>query len=192
MGAGANDEGALKELLTALGEHLKGRGLEESIVVVGGAALCLRGLVPRTTRDVDVIATTDRLGETWERPELSEALLALVARVARDFAVDEDWLNAVIGQQWVTGLPPFITEGVDWLSFGGLQVGLAGRRTLIALKLFAEVDRVPNSVHLQDLFALAPTDGELEEAHQWVLTQDASSSFPEVVLEVVDRVRSAR
>lgn len=113
MSGHEKDQDALRELLGALGAHLKARGLEESIVVVGGAALSLRGLVSRTTRDVDVIATTDWDRQTWSCPDLSEELGVLVARVARDFGADEDWLNAVIGQQWVTGLPPLVREGVE-------------------------------------------------------------------------------
>lgn len=75
---------------------------------------------------------------------------------------------------------------------GGLQVGLVGRRTLIALKLFAAVDPSPRSVHAQDLIALWPSDEELTEATAWVETQDASEHFPALVAEMVEHVRSRR
>jgi hypothetical protein len=71
-------------------------------------------------------------------------------------------------------------------------VGLAGRRTLIALKLFAAADLSPRSVHAQDLVALAPSNAELEDAAAWVVTQDASTEFPRIVQEIVDHVRARR
>jgi hypothetical protein len=39
---------------------------------------------------------------------------------------------------------------------------------------------------------LAPSDGELDEAATWVLTQDASPLFPRFVSEVLDDIRSHR
>ena len=38
------------------------------------------------------------------------------------------------------------------------------RSALLALKLFAAVDRGPRSVHMQDLLALRPTSLELKDA----------------------------
>jgi hypothetical protein len=99
-----------------------------------------------------------------------------------------------MGQElpWVHGLPPWIPEDLTWRPFGNLQVGLAGPRTLIALKLFAAVDAGPRSVHLQDLLALAPTDAELEESRRWVATQDANEEFPSMISEVIEYVRRNR
>jgi hypothetical protein len=71
-------------------------------------------------------------------------------------------------------------------------VGLAGRRTLIALKLFATVDQSTRSVHAQDLVTLAPTDAELEDAAQWVALQDASPEFPRLINGVIEHVRARR
>jgi hypothetical protein len=81
---------------------------------------------------------------------------------------------------------------ITWRRYGGLHVGLVGRRTLIALKLFAAVDQSVRSVHAQDLLALRPSDAELEAAAAWVVTQDASDSFPRLVAEVVEHVRAHR
>ncbi|NBC19387.1 MAG: hypothetical protein GVY18_18940 [Bacteroidetes bacterium] len=68
-------------------------------------------------------------------------------------------------------------------------MGLAGRRTLLALKLFAAVDQGPESVHVQDLVALRPTEAELEEAASWVRAQDAAPEFASMTREVVRYVR---
>ncbi len=186
------DDQVLRQLLAAVGSHLRGGGQTASIVIVGGAVLCLRGWVSRTTSDVDVIATTSPNRADWSPPEFPPALVAAAVCVARDFNVDEDWLNAVIGEQWKTGLPDDIEDDVEWLEFGALSVGLVGRQTLITLKLIAAVDQGAKSVHFQDLVALAPRDDELEQARTWVCGQDSSPLFPDLVEEAICHVRNSR
>lgn len=119
----------------------------------------------------------------------SKALETVLTAVARDFDLPADWLNAVIGAQWELSLPPRLKEDLTWRTYGGLRVGLAGRRTLLALKLFAAVDQGPESVHVQDLVALRPTEAELEEAASWVRAQDAAPEFASMTREVVRYVR---
>jgi len=84
--------------------------------------------------------------------------------------------------------PEWLPDEIDWVQFGGLEVGFAGRRSLIALKLFAAVDRGPESVHYQDLLALAPTVAELESAADWVVGQDAGGEFPQLLKQVLRHV----
>lgn len=184
----------LRDLLSAVGELLEAEGETASIVVVGGASLCLRGIVERTTDDVDVIARADpsEEGKRVElvRPDpLPEALRDAVARVGRDYGLDPHWLNTEIADQWKTGLPPSLETSLTWRRFGGLRVGIAGRQSLIALKLFAAVDQGPESVHYQDLLALAPTDEELQGAAEWITSQDPYPSIETHVEQVIDHVR---
>jgi hypothetical protein len=178
-------------LLDAVGAHLQAGGVHVAIVVVGGAALALRGWVPRTTQDVDVIALSDP-GGRLARPRFPAALVRAVERVARDFNLPDDWLNAAVGAQWHVGLPDGLADDLEWRVFRGLRVGLAGRATLIALKLFAAVDKGPGSVHLQDLVVLAPSDQEFVVASAWVRTHDIAPEWPRLVEEVVDHVRAQR
>ncbi len=185
------DAERMAHLLAAVGAHLEAEAAAVSIVVVGGAALALRGWVPRTTQDVDVIALADVSGGLAP-PRLPESLLRAVARVARDFNLPDHWLNAVVGAQWRAGLPDGLASDLEWRSFHALRVGLAGRATLLALKLFAAVDKGPASVHCQDVLVLAPSDDELARAQAWVLTQDMAPEWPKLVKEVVDHVRAHR
>lgn len=62
------------------------------LVVCGGSALILTGAVPRTTKDVDVVALmeNDRLSSPQPLPE---DLLQAVREVAADEDLMEDWLN---------------------------------------------------------------------------------------------------
>jgi len=190
------DVSLITRALDAVGELLEEEGEEVAIVVVGGTALNLLGVVERATFDVDVIARAEGLtaGTLLLRPAspLPEALNRAAARVARDFGLDPSWMNSEVSAQWSQGLPPITLEETTWRTFGGLTVGLAGRRPMVALKLFAAVDRGPRSVHLQDLLILAPTDEELDQAADWVKRQDASPNFAGMVEEVIRHVRQRR
>jgi hypothetical protein len=130
-----------------------------------------------------------RLSRAEPFPEL---LRRAIHTVARDFGLPEDWMNAEVGAQWVQGLPPWIVNDITWRAYGNLDVGLVGRRTLIALKLFAAVDSGPGSVHVQDLFALAATEAEIEESQHWVMTQDAYAGFTSMIGQVIEHVRRER
>jgi hypothetical protein len=189
------DSEHLLEALRACGDLLEAEGQRVRVVVVGGASLNLLGLVQRSTADVDVIARAELHGRrlTLVRAEpFPTALNRAIERVARDLGLPPDWLNAEIGMQWSQGLPPGIEDDLTWHTFGGLEVGLAGRRTLVALKLFAAADRGPRSVHLQDLIALRPTDDELASAQAWVSGQDAAPEFQQILRQVVEHVRGNR
>lgn len=179
---------AAGDLLQTVGEHVA--------IVVGGATMNLLGIVRRSTSDVDVIARADRdeAGDLHlsQAEPFPESLRAAIRTVARDFGLPSDWMNAEVGAQWVQGLPPWILDDITWRAYGNLDVGLVGRRTLIALKLFAAVDSGPASVHAQDLLALAPTDVELQEAREWVMTQDAYEGFTTMISQVIEYVRRQR
>lgn len=185
----------LDEVLHAVGDLLEAESQELGIVVVGGASLNLMGFVLRATDDIDVIAMAQR----GARPKdvrlspppqpLPDVLQRAIETVARDFGLHPDWMNTEIAAQWNQGLPPWLADDLTWRRYGGLEVGLAGRRTLVALKLFAAVDQGPRSVHYQDLVALAPAPEELRDAAVWVRTQDATTEFEEMVDQVIDHVQ---
>lgn len=188
------DSNQLREVLSAVGELLEAEGQAVSIVIVGGASLNLSGLVDRATDDVDVIARVEKAeGEpTLIRPDpMPEALENAVQRVARDFGLPPGWLNTAVGNQWQTSLPPSLKQDLTWHRFGGLRVGVAGRRPLIALKLLAAVDQGgKSSVHYQDLVRLDPTDEELEEARVWAESEDPSPIVADHIEQVIRHVRN--
>ncbi len=186
---------AIERGLAAVGEILANEGVEVGVVIVGGTALNLLGIVERTTNDVDVLAVLggedDTTGVTLAPPDpLPEPLDRAIARVATDFQMSSDWMNTVVGLQWQTGLPPGLAGRLRWRRYGGLRVGLADRYDLIFLKLYAAADSEgPASVHTQDLLALRPSEGELRSAVAWVRGQDPTAAFARILEEVVAYVR---
>ncbi len=187
----------LEAALRALGELLAVADEPAAVVVVGGATLNLLGVVRRATNDVDVIARASRDATGTLRLERAEpfppGLTRGIRTVARDFGLSEDWMNAAVEAQWATGLPPGLLEDTTWRNYGGgLDLGLVGRRTLIALKLFTAADGGRLSVHLQDLRALSPTSSELESAAVWVRAQDAAPEWTSIVQDVSRHVKRDR
>lgn len=183
----------VRRLLGALGELLQAKGISVRILIVGGASLNLAGWIPpRSTDDVDVLARHGEGPDPLADPAtLPSGFFEAVRTVARDFRVSDDWLNTEVAQQWSTGLPPGADRGIRWERFDSLGVGLAGRQTMVTLKLFAAADRGVESVHFQDLVALEPSEEELDDAREWVSEQDANPDWPGHVQEVLDDVRRA-
>lgn len=178
--------------LQRVGELLAAAGERYAIVIVGGAALNLLGVVNRATTDVDILAFAHggRLAPP-PRP-IPDALAAAIRSVARDMGLAENWLNTGPALQWKQGLPRGLASRIKWRRFAALRVGIVGRTDLIRFKLYAAADGHPADRHVQDLMVLDPTGAELRAAARWVKTQDAGPAFPSLVDQVVAHVRSQR
>lgn len=194
---------AIDEALDRVGQLLAARRSPQAIVILGGAALNLLGIVERATTDVDIVATadapvTEHEGAAAAHPRhiysppqpLPTALTDAARIVARDFDLPDDWLNSGPALQWRAGLPPGLERRVHWRRYSALWVGLVDRYDLIFFKLFAATDASgPRSVHYRDLAALQPTRTELTEAAAWVRRQDASPAFADIFEQVLAYVR---
>ena len=173
----------IERALQAVGELLEAEGHRVGIVVLGGAALNLLGVVQRATHDVDVVALgTPRRGtepaSLRRADELPGPLARAASRAARDLGLAPDWLNAGPASQWDTGFPPGMGDRLEWRQYGWLDVGVVHAKDLTFFKLYAAADDVgPESVHVQDLLALRPTLEGLDDAAAWARSQDPSPAF---------------
>ena len=192
------DIARLERALRRVGEILEAEGSDYAVTIIGGAALTLHGWIHRTTDDADILtmATASPPHTLFEAPDpLPAPLRAAIEIVARDLGLKREWLNRGPARQWKTGLPPGLAKRVVWKKYAGLQVGLAGRIDLIALKIFAEVDRgnlMGRGLDHSDLAQLNATDDELDWAAGWVKTQDQGPQFPGMVEQVVANVKRER
>jgi hypothetical protein len=174
----------LDVLLGALAEQLRSLGDPLEIVVIGGSALTALGLVRRATRDVDLLAIAQN-GELRPAEPLPDSLRTARDRVARDFELDENWLNAGPTDLLTWGLPTgFMTRVVTRCYGQALTVHFAGRVDQIHFKLFAVVDQAGGR-HEADLRALHPTTEELIVAARWSVTQDPSPGYRMVLINVL-------
>jgi hypothetical protein len=184
------ESSTLTEVLSALDRQIGHcDGARIGLVVCGGAALLALGLVSRTTRDVDVLATATgtRSGVTVQRiGAFPDWLRRAAARVARDFGLPENWLNSEPAAQLELGLPGGLESRLTRKVYGRfLTIYFIGRLDQIHFKLYAAVDR--DDYHTQDLWALSPTSAELIQAAHWVLTQDVSAVFKLTLLDFLKK-----
>lgn len=178
------DRDQIDTIFRALAEQLKAEGVDSmELVVCGGAALNVLGLVSRRTQDVDIVAIAkkDSTGqivlEITDR--LDDALLRAARKVQKDFDLKEDWLNAKTALVIHFGLPTGLMKRVETRRYqDNLIIHFIGRYDQIHFKLFAAFDSEGRrSAHLGDLLALNPEMEEIEAAARWILTRDASDFY---------------
>ncbi len=172
---------AIAELLRALGQRLELARTPVELVVIGGSALTILGLVERPTRDVDVVALMEG-GVLRDAKPLPPALVEAKDAVAADFGVSDGWLNAGPSDLLEWGLPDGFVDRLERREFGpSLSIHLASRYDQIHFKLYALTDQ-GSGRHEDDLRALAPTRDELLAAAAWARTQDPSEGFNEMLV----------
>jgi hypothetical protein len=146
------------------------------------------GLVIRTTRDVDVLGTVleTQNGLSIQRiTRFPEWLVEAADRVGRDFDLPENWLNLGPASQVGSGLPEGFEKRLVKGVYGHfLSVYFISRLDQIHFKLYAAVDQ--DDYHVQDLFALKPTEDEIEMAANWVVTQDVSEVFKALLKDFLE------
>jgi hypothetical protein len=158
------------------------------ICVIGVAALNALGLVPRPTKDVDVVAMGSRRGNalalTKSRP-LPSVLLDSAAAVAGQFQIEADWLNAGCADLIDHGLPQGFEARLEARAYGPiLTVHFASRLDQICFKTYAAADTTGR--HLTDLVALKPTEAEIRFALEWVARQDDSGGLQMQLTELLE------
>lgn len=152
-----------------------------NLVVCGGTALAATGLVPRMTKDVDIVALVDDEGDLLDPAPLPQALVREAHEVALDLGLPKDWLNngpsSGDGGLFRLGLPDGFVERLTWMAIGKkLTVSFISRYDQIHFKLYAAVDQ-SGSYHAADLRELQPTDEELLAAAGWTRSHDPSDGY---------------
>jgi hypothetical protein len=174
------DSSKLGRALESLGIRLaENRAAPVEIVVCGGSALILVGLVARTTRDVDIVALM-RDGALVSPDPLPESLRRAAREVAEDLGLAPGWLNngpsRGEGGLFQMGLPDGLAVRLRSKRYGcALTVHFTDRFDQIHFKLYAAVDR--GGYHIDDLHTLAPSPSELETAARWAMSHDVSEGF---------------
>ena len=174
------DRTALDLAMRSLAIRLEENGSDRvEMVVCGGSALILTGMVPRTTKDVGIVALI-RSGALISPAPLPRALCQAAQEVAEDLALDQNWLNngpsRGEGGLFQMGLPDGFADRLTSETHGDhLVVHFVGRLDQIYFKLYASVDR--GGYHIEDLRSLEPTSDELEAACRWCMTHDVSDGF---------------
>lgn len=153
------------------------------LVVCGGSALIATGLIPRTTRDVDIVALMNA-GKLAESEPLPEYLLRAAANVGHFLHLPSGWLNNGPASQFRMGFPAGFQKRLLKVEIGEkLIIYYISRIDQIFFKMYASADR--GGYHVSDLKALNPTEKELYHAAQWCMTQDVSQEFRLVLKDML-------
>jgi len=173
------------EALAALGRKLETRGTESiSLLICGGSALNISGLLSRATEDVDVLAGTNA-NKPWR--EMPNWLFECAEEVAKDLHLEARWLNDAAASVAAMGLPAGILSRATKRSCGKLlEIATASRMDLIALKCFAALDPKVGAKHLGDLVDLNPKPEEMSFACDWLLDRPTSAEFRAAVRQLCD------
>jgi hypothetical protein len=188
------DPTQLERALETVSIRLRDNGARpQEIVVCGGSALILSGVVARTTRDVDIVALASSRGLLSPDP-LPKELQRAAAEAAEDLGLDDGWLNndpsRGKGGLFQMGLPEGLQDRWHTRCYGShLTVHLIGRLDQIHFKLYAAVDR--GGYHVEDLLALQPTSGELVAAARWATSHDVSEEFVSIAKETLRSIGHA-
>jgi hypothetical protein len=161
---------------------------EYALLICGGSALNLAGLVDRPTRDVDVLGLVKGAKETSVVAEpLPEEVSRAAHLVATDLNLPSDWLNDSALAVHRLGLPTGILQRSQRLEFGPcLTVYVIGRQDQAALKLYAALDHQKGRRHLEDLAAIDPTAAEMRFAIQWLLDRKTSQGFRKAICKICE------
>jgi len=174
------DTQQIEEALSRTGRRLALADAGEfGLLICGGSALQLAGIIQRPTRDVDVLGLVKGAAPAVVAAEPLPAEVTRAAElVAGDLGLPSDWLNDAALDVQRLGLPPGILERARRLDFGPcLTVFVIGRQDQVALKLYAAIDREKGPRHLEDLEAIQPTKAEMEAAVGWLLDRETSPQF---------------
>lgn len=169
--------------LAALGRKLDEEGTDPvSLLICGAAALNISGLLARITADVDVLGDLNEKGGLGEMPEW---IFPIVEEVAEDLGLERRWLNDAATSVTALGLPSGILSRAARQRFGQkLEVAIASRLDLIALKCFAALNPDVGEKHLGDLVDLNPTPEEMAFAGMWLLDRPTSPQFRKVIRQL--------
>jgi hypothetical protein len=179
----------IQDALSRVGRHLAlADAGEYALLICGGSALNLAGLVDRPTRDVDVLGLVRGTEEALVVAELLPEEVSRAAQlVAADLSLPADWLNDSALAVHQLGLPAGILQRAHPWRFGPcLTVYVIGRKDQVALKLYAALDRQKGQRHFRDLDTIEATPAEMEFAVHWLLDRKTSPEFRKAIRKIVE------
>ena len=190
------DKESIEEVLHAFAEHLAEDGVHHlELVVCGGAALNILGLIHRGTRDVDVVAIVerDKHGQAiLQIPSaLDESIKKAILRIHKDFNLEENWFNIQTGALFTSlHFPKGILERTIKREFGNnVIIHFLDRYDQIHFKLYAALDNeTRRAVHLSDLLALSPSETEICEAAKWLLTRPSGEFYKHALQNLLEQI----
>jgi len=186
------DKTRIDQALTLLDARLRRNdAATQRLVICGGSALIIAGIVSRTTKDFDIVALMDQSEHLIEPVPLPQELLTAAKEIAPFLEVDDAWLNngpsRGEGGLFQLGLPDGLASRLTRQVVGShLTVYWIGRLDQICFKLDAAADQ--GGRHLVDLRALKPSENDLEFAARWATGNNVSAEYKWLLVELIKQL----
>ncbi len=179
----------IEHALAVLGRRMALDGAPDmEVLCCGASALCVLGLLSRSTMDVDVLGVVARDLDLDPCEVFPMEMERAIANVGLELGLADDWFNGSASRLLERGVPAGTLERplAHRRTFGPcLTVRFLDRRDQVALKLFAAMDPVDGIRHLKDLEEISPEVEEISHALEWMEEWESSSAFRTKLKEIV-------
>jgi hypothetical protein len=136
------------------------------VLCCGASALCVLGLLSRSTMDVDVLGVVVRDLDLEPCEVFPGEMERAIANAGLELGLDEDWFNGSASRLLERGVPE-----------GTLERSLAHRRSFGPCLTIRFLDPVDGVRHLKDLEEISPDAGEISHALRWIRGWVSSDAF---------------
>jgi hypothetical protein len=171
----------IEHALAVLGRRMALDGAPDmEVLCCGASALCILGLLTRSTMDVDVLGVVVRDRDLDPCEVFPEEMERAIANAGLELGLADDWFNGSASRLLERGVPKGTLERslAHRRSFGPcLKVRFLDRKDQVALKLFAAMDPIDGVRHLKDLEEIMPDAGEISHALEWMGGWNSSAAF---------------
>ncbi len=171
----------IEHALTVPGRRMALDGAPDmEVLCCGASALCVLGLLSRSTMDVDVLGVVVQDRDLCACEVFPEEMERAIANAGLELGLAEDWFNGSASRLLERGVPEGALERAlaHRKSFGPcLTVRFLDRKDQVALKLFASMDPVDGIRHLKDLEEISPAPEEIIHALRWMGDWKSSDAF---------------
>ena len=185
-----NRKEEIEGALTTLSRRMALSGAEDlQILCCGASALCVLGLLSRSTMDVDVLGIVSDETDVVPCKNFSAEMQRAIAESGRELGLPDDWFNGSASILLQRSLPTGTIERSrkHRREFGPcLVVFFLDRMDQVALKLFASMDPRDGQRHLRDLEEIAPTRDEIHHAVAWMSSWKTNEAFRERLAYLVE------
>ena len=159
------------------------------VLCCGASALCVLGILSRSTMDVDVLGIISDESILVPCEHFSPEMETAIAASGRELGLPNDWFNGSASTLLQRSLPIGALErsGKHRMKFGPcLVVRFLDRMDQVALKLFASMDSKDGQRHLKDLEEISPTRSEILHAIEWMSSWKSNQAFRDRLAYLVE------
>lgn len=176
--------------LSTLSRRMALSGAQDlEVLCCGASALCILGLLSRSTLDVDVLGIISDEKEVTPCEHFSPEMETAISESGRELGLPDDWFNGSASTLLQRSLPTGTLERSKKhrKEFQPcLVVRFLDRMDQVALKLFAAMDPKDGQRHLRDLEEISPTRQEITHAIAWMMGWKCNQAFRDRLAYLVE------